>query len=112
MPGDPVEDFRCRSCDRILTQSDEFDLSTCRDCEWRPVKHLFDEADDGTCRVCGYLENFGALHPVVYAEAADFPRPRSCRRCLHFAHDGRPCPDYVPAYPESKPCRCGWQEAS
>lgn len=65
---------------------------------------------EGECLECGMPES--PLHPVVYPEVPDFPRPTACRECLHYSHDGRVCPDYVPAYPESKPCRCGWQEAS
>lgn len=101
-----TENFRCRNCDRILTQSDEFDTDECRLCRDRTWKHLFDEADDGTCRACGYLESFGALHlPSRPTLDRDVPEPKPCRNCVHYAHIG-PCPDALPGYPQAKPCPC------
>lgn len=106
-----TEDFRCRECDRILTQSDEFDLGTCRDCEWRPAKHDFQEAPDGTCLTCGYVYTFGGLHVEPLAEVPDDPRPEGCRSCPHYAHSGA-CPDALPGYPKARPCPCAGESVA
>lgn len=113
-PMEPPEDFRCRTCDRILTQDDEYQLGNCRECEWRPTDdwrptaHPFEEAPDGTCLVCGYSEAF--FHRIELTEVPDDPVVRGCSGCSHFAHRG-PCPDALPgAFGRGRPCPCRGEE--
>ena len=95
-PGE--QEARCLRCDRVLTQSDEWDLGTCRECEPRPAKD-WKRGDTVLNPVTGYIftaipDEYGDLTWLELAPAAAHSQPNPPAGAVLLVRwvDGRPLP--------------------